>query len=309
MSRRFRGSFDTIELASSLHRLKLQGEPEVLETQPPPASPWWPPICPSPSPEEQPASGREASDSLEACSDVSHSSDQFPVVFTHSPYTWKSQPALPGDDADTNSTASDPITSSSSPLHPAEVFPETCGLGPRCMSNSPSDARFSSAHALPVACSSASCCCLSFPRVLFQPPEPLCADGKSQKPFFSSCAPAASSIDHPPRPATSAMPPAAAQGSPPPPSPYGPRPAAADVSPLCRLGPGFPGCDCCCDPDHDSCGCGHRRPWKRLRAKRGFTFFACRDCGAKWRIQHLIAVPEAPSVPRTPVNPQTPADG
>eukprot|EP00667_Euglena_gracilis_P019000 EG_transcript_20278 len=29
--------------------------------------------------------------------------------------------------------------------------------------------------------------------------------------------------------------------------------------------------------------CGHPRPWRRLRAKRGFTFYACRDCGAKWR--------------------------
>eukprot|EP00667_Euglena_gracilis_P008550 EG_transcript_8667 len=31
-------------------------------------------------------------------------------------------------------------------------------------------------------------------------------------------------------------------------------------------------------------GCPHPKPWKRLRAKRGFTFFACRECGAKWRI-------------------------
>eukprot|EP00667_Euglena_gracilis_P018989 EG_transcript_20273 len=29
--------------------------------------------------------------------------------------------------------------------------------------------------------------------------------------------------------------------------------------------------------------CPHPRPWRRLRAKRGFTFYACRDCGAKWR--------------------------
>eukprot|EP00667_Euglena_gracilis_P002900 EG_transcript_2905 len=30
--------------------------------------------------------------------------------------------------------------------------------------------------------------------------------------------------------------------------------------------------------------CCHPKPWKRLRAKRGFTFYACRDCGVKWRL-------------------------
>jgi hypothetical protein len=30
--------------------------------------------------------------------------------------------------------------------------------------------------------------------------------------------------------------------------------------------------------------CPHAKPWRRLRAKRGTTFFACRQCGAKWRV-------------------------
>eukprot|EP00667_Euglena_gracilis_P006586 EG_transcript_6640 len=30
-------------------------------------------------------------------------------------------------------------------------------------------------------------------------------------------------------------------------------------------------------------GCPHPKPWRRLRAKRGLTTYACRDCGVKWR--------------------------
>jgi hypothetical protein len=30
--------------------------------------------------------------------------------------------------------------------------------------------------------------------------------------------------------------------------------------------------------------CHHRKSWKRLRSKRGFAYFACQFCGAKWRI-------------------------
>lgn len=41
--------------------------------------------------------------------------------------------------------------------------------------------------------------------------------------------------------------------------------------------------------------CPHPKPWKRLRAKRGFTFFACRDCGAKWRLSNPRAFLDPPS--------------
>eukprot|EP00667_Euglena_gracilis_P006685 EG_transcript_6741 len=43
-------------------------------------------------------------------------------------------------------------------------------------------------------------------------------------------------------------------------------------------------CPCAtCASSPPSPSCDHPRPWRRLRAKRGFTFYACRDCGAKWR--------------------------
>eukprot|EP00667_Euglena_gracilis_P024317 EG_transcript_27921 len=29
--------------------------------------------------------------------------------------------------------------------------------------------------------------------------------------------------------------------------------------------------------------CGHQSSWKRLRAKRGYAYFVCYYCGAKWR--------------------------
>lgn len=34
------------------------------------------------------------------------------------------------------------------------------------------------------------------------------------------------------------------------------------------------------DPD---ARCPHPRPWRRLRAKQGFTYFACRHCNKRWR--------------------------
>eukprot|EP00667_Euglena_gracilis_P013124 EG_transcript_13519 len=43
-------------------------------------------------------------------------------------------------------------------------------------------------------------------------------------------------------------------------------------------------CPCAtCSSAPFSPDCEHPRPWRRLRAKRGFTFYACRDCGTKWR--------------------------
>eukprot|EP00668_Euglena_longa_P041266 GGOE01054311.1.p2 GENE.GGOE01054311.1~~GGOE01054311.1.p2 ORF type:complete len:176 (+),score=6.24 GGOE01054311.1:22-528(+) len=42
--------------------------------------------------------------------------------------------------------------------------------------------------------------------------------------------------------------------------------------------------------DQDACKngthgtpCGHQSSWKRLRAKRGYAYFVCYYCGAKWR--------------------------
>lgn len=40
--------------------------------------------------------------------------------------------------------------------------------------------------------------------------------------------------------------------------------------------------------------CIHPKPWKRLRAKRGFTFFACQRCGEKWRLQTSAHPPMGP---------------
>eukprot|EP00667_Euglena_gracilis_P006803 EG_transcript_6869 len=42
------------------------------------------------------------------------------------------------------------------------------------------------------------------------------------------------------------------------------------------------GCVSCASPPPTP-SCDHPRPWKRLRAKRCFTFYACRECGVKWR--------------------------
>jgi hypothetical protein len=36
-------------------------------------------------------------------------------------------------------------------------------------------------------------------------------------------------------------------------------------------------------PTFPSGRCLHRRFWKRLRAKRGYTYFICLQCGLKWR--------------------------
>lgn len=33
--------------------------------------------------------------------------------------------------------------------------------------------------------------------------------------------------------------------------------------------------------------CPHEKPWRKLRAKRGFKYFACRHCGAHWRLPQL----------------------
>lgn len=30
--------------------------------------------------------------------------------------------------------------------------------------------------------------------------------------------------------------------------------------------------------------CLHPKPWKKLRAKRGFKFFLCNHCAARWRL-------------------------
>jgi hypothetical protein len=35
------------------------------------------------------------------------------------------------------------------------------------------------------------------------------------------------------------------------------------------------------DPD---ARCPHPRPWRRLRAKQGFTHFSCRHCNERWRV-------------------------
>eukprot|EP00667_Euglena_gracilis_P007999 EG_transcript_8092 len=37
-------------------------------------------------------------------------------------------------------------------------------------------------------------------------------------------------------------------------------------------------------PAHDAPSCGHVKHWKRLRAKRGFAYFVCYQCGLKWRM-------------------------
>eukprot|EP00667_Euglena_gracilis_P001860 EG_transcript_1857 len=53
-------------------------------------------------------------------------------------------------------------------------------------------------------------------------------------------------------------------------------------NPLGHTVGGYCPCATCTTPP-PSLSCGHPRPWRRLRAKRGFTFYACRDCGMKWR--------------------------
>lgn len=41
-------------------------------------------------------------------------------------------------------------------------------------------------------------------------------------------------------------------------------------------------CDSSCKSTHGT-PCTHQSNWKRLRAKRGYAYFVCYLCGAKWR--------------------------
>jgi len=65
--------------------------------------------------------------------------------------------------------------------------------------------------------------------------------------------------------------------------------AAAPLGDLCSLAVFSEFAD---STDDDSgfasaASCNHSRHWKRLRAKRGFAYFVCFQCGAKWRMSSL----------------------
>eukprot|EP00667_Euglena_gracilis_P006020 EG_transcript_6067 len=89
-----------------------------------------------------------------------------------------------------------------------------------------------------------------------------------------------------PTPGLLPLPPPLRAPLPPPRSPptttISPGPRAAPVVPAHALEGGRCPCATCASAPA-SPDCGHPRPWRRLRAKRGFTFYACRDCGTKWR--------------------------
>eukprot|EP00667_Euglena_gracilis_P007087 EG_transcript_7158 len=58
--------------------------------------------------------------------------------------------------------------------------------------------------------------------------------------------------------------------------------------------------------------CSHIKFWKRLRANRGFAYFVCYQCGAKWRtsskgMRHPTAA--AAAAAQCPVQPSLAAEG
>eukprot|EP00667_Euglena_gracilis_P008338 EG_transcript_8438 len=278
-------SSDSTRLASSVRRLKLQGEPPALEDPTSPACPWWPPIVPPASGEEK--SGlfdRARQGSFTACSDISHASDQSLGVFTHSPYTWAPQPASPGDDTDTSSATSDPAPGSHDTLRPPSGFrPDPPSPPFSHVPYSLGGPRYSPSRTAPMASSSTTRVYPPHPPPALPPmlcPRPidLCLPAV---PYYT---PTACAVDASGQPTSSAVNP----GCLPLFSLYEPESDPNSVLPAGALEQEFSSDDFFVNAGLALSGCGHRRPWKRLRAKRGFTFFACRECGVKWRVQHLV---------------------